>query len=427
MNIGSLNIEEVPSSESLPSGGLPPAVGLGGNGSGSSVSDGSGAGGLQLKSLHLRSFRNYRSFDLEDIGRLTILIGPNAVGKTTVVEAIQMLTDLKSFRTARYGQMVRMGEEAAVVAGNLVGDGRDLDIRLSIRSGKRAYQLNGKNKAVQDLKGLLPAVTFSPDDLNLAKGSNTARRTAIDDLGSQLSKNFYAVKSDYAKLIKQKNRALKDEMPDTYIDSVDELLVRVGAQLMAHRMVILDKMRPSFVSLYQEISDGKETLDFAYIPSWENADIDNILDNGGDLASVTLDLERFDKEDAMERFSRALREQRERERAYGKSIVGPHADKISFLLDGRNQTHYSSQGQQRSIVLAFKLAEAAVIQDTLHQKPILLLDDVMSELDERRRQYFLQFISSEIQTFITTTNRDYFDGNILSRAEVVELGYGDRG
>ena len=383
--------------------------------------------GLQLRSLRLISFRNYRSFELKDIGDLTILIGPNAAGKTTVVEAVQMLTDLKSFRTSRYGQMVHMGDESAIVQGNLVGNGRDLDIRLSIRSGKRSYQLNGKNKAVQDLKGLLPAVTFSPDDLNLAKGSNTARRAAIDDLGSQLSKNFYAVRSDYAKLIKQKNRALKEDLPDAYIDSVDDLLVRVGSQLMAHRMVILDKMRPEFISLYREISDGVETLDFAYIPSWEKEDVDSVLEHGGSLEGVTMNRENFDKDEVARTFSRALAKQRDRERAYGKSIVGPHADKVSFILDGRNQTHYSSQGQQRSIVLAFKLAEAAVIQDTLHQKPILLLDDVMSELDERRRQYFMQFISGDIQTFITTTNRDYFDDALLSKADVVELVRENRG
>ena len=377
--------------------------------------------GLQLSSLHLHSFRNYHQFDLKDIGKLTILIGPNAVGKTTIIEAIQMLTDLKSFRTSRYSQMVRMGCDRAVGDGSMEGNGRNLDVRLSIQSGKRSYQLNGKNKAVQDLKGLLPAVAFSPDDLNLAKGSNAARRNAVDDLGSQLSKNFYVVKSDYAKLIKQKNRALKDELPDAYIDSVDDLLIRVGSQLMSHRMVILDKLRPAFTSLYQDISNGRESLDFAYVPSWEKSDIDAVLEEGTDPASVTIDRKRFKKHLAMDAYARALKEQREKERAYGKSLVGPHADKISFLLDGRNQTHYSSQGQQRSIVLAFKLAEAAVMQDVLQQKPILLLDDVMSELDSYRRQYFMQFISSDIQTFITTTNRDYFDGGMLSRADVVEL------
>ena len=420
MNVASLNIQEV---QSPPSGSAVDRFECA-----SGEAEGSGSEeGLHLRSLRLTSFRNYRSFELKDIGDLTILIGPNAAGKTTVVEAVQMLTDLKSFRTARYGQMVHMGDDAAIVRGNLAGNGRDLDIRLTIRSGKRSYQLNGKNKAVQDLKGLLPAVTFSPDDLNLAKGSNTARRAAIDDLGSQLSKNFYTVRSDYAKLIKQKNRALKEDLPDAYIDSVDDLLVRVGSQLMAHRMVILDKMRPDFISLYREISDGVETLDFAYIPSWEKEDVDSVLERGGSLEDVTMNRRNFDKEEVARTFAHALVKQRERERAYGKSIVGPHADKVSFILDGRNQTHYSSQGQQRSIVLAFKLAEAAVIQDTLHQKPILLLDDVMSELDERRRQYFMQFISGDIQTFITTTNRDYFDDVLLSKAGVVELVREDRG
>ena len=376
---------------------------------------------LRLRSLHLRNFRNYDQFRLDDVGTLTILVGPNAVGKTSVVEAIQMVTDLNSFRTSRYGQLVRWGSEQAVVDANLSGAGRNLDVRLQVSEGRRTYLLNGKTRQMRDLKGMLPAVTFCPDDLNLAKGSNAARRNAMDGLGSQLSKNFYSVKSDYNKLIRQKNKALKDDVPDAYLDSIDEILVRVGVQLMAHRMVILEKLRPAFTMRYRELTAGMEELDFAYVPSWEKRDVDTVLEEGERLDGMIIDNASFRKPLMKDMFARSLVENRAKERAYGKAVVGPHADKVYFLLDGRNQTHYSSQGQQRSIVLAFKLAEAQVILETLNQKPVLLLDDVMSELDERRRKYFMQFITDDIQTFVTTTNLDYFDTSIRSHADIVKL------
>lgn len=380
---------------------------------------------MRLHSLHLHNFRNYHACNIDDIGGLTILVGPNAVGKTSVIEAIQMITDMSSFRTSHYGQMVNWDNNEAVVNANLSGAGRSLDVRLMVSEGRRSYQLNGKPRQIRDLKGLLPAVTFCPDDLNLAKGSNAARRNALDGLGSQLSKNFYSVKSDYAKLIKQKNKALKDEVADAYLDSIDEILVRVGVQLMAHRMVIMDKLRPAFTERYREMTAGREVLDFAYVPSWEERDLDDSFDVGDDLENLAVDQESFRKPLMMDMFSRALKQNRERERAYGRSVIGPHADKVAFLLNGRNQTYYSSQGQQRSIVLAFKMAQSQVIRETLNQKPVLLLDDVMSELDENRRRYFMQFISDDVQTFITTTNLEYFDTSMKAKADIIELHGGE--
>lgn len=344
------------------------------------------------------------------------------MGKTSVIEAIQMVTALKSFRTSHYNQMVRWGDEHAAVDAHLAGSGRSLDIRLNIEAGKRSYRLNGKPKRLQDLKGLLPAVAFSPDDLGLAKGPNSARRDAIDDIGVQLSKNFFTVKRDYTKLIRQKNRALKDEMPDEFIDSIDDLLVRVGVQLMSHRMVVLEKMRPSFQDFYREITAGKEILDFAYAPSWAVcADEDGNVSRGTPSPNAFIDENTFNREEAIDQLGKALRNARGQERARKTSVMGPHADRIAFYLDGHNALHYSSQGQQRSIVLAFKLAEVAVIQETLHQKPLLLLDDVMSELDEKRRTFFMNFISGDIQTFITATDESFFNDLLREAALLVRL------
>lgn len=368
--------------------------------------------GLKLDSISLRCFRNYRTYQLDDIGPLTILVGPNAVGKTSIIEAIQMMTSLHSFRTAQSTQMIMWNEKRAFVEAHIQGNQRYLEETLTIEPGKRIYRLNGKAKRMADLKGLLPAVTFCPDDLHLVKGSNSARRAALDDIGSQLSKNFYAVKSDYEKLVKQKNLALKEEATDLFIDSIDEVLVRVGVQLLAHRMTIVSKVQPLFQEFYRDVTGDAERVSLIYRPCWEK---------DGDEKKPYY----FERDMALKAYEKALHDMRGQERARQRCVIGPHADEVGFLLQGRNAIHFASQGQQRTIALAFKLAEAALIQDTLNQKPILLLDDVMSELDDSRRLYFMEFISDDIQTFITTTHIDYFSDTIKQRAAITYLTGGE--
>jgi len=166
---------------------------------------------------------------------------------------------------------------------------------------------------------------------------------------------------------------------------------------------------------YRQISGGRELLETVYAPSWVSADIDSLCD--GARAGT------FTRDEARASLSAALEARAAEERRRARALVGPHADGITFLLDGKNASLYASQGQQRSIVLAYKLAEAAVIEEILDQKPVLLLDDVMSELDGRRREALVEAMERGSQTFITTANLDYFDENMLSRANVVELPY----
>ncbi len=367
---------------------------------------------LHLTSLDLVHFRNYDSFHLDELGYLTILVGPNAVGKTSVVEAIQLVTALESFRTSKASRLVKWGETRAHVGARLNGEARDLSIELDIKGSSRTYKLNGKTKRVADLAGLLPAVTFTPDDLHLVKGAAAARRDALDALGAQISKNFAAVRSDYAKLVKQKNRALKAEESDTYLSSIDDVLVRVGVQVLSHRMTIVERVQPYFQRFYKEISGGDERVALNYVPCWLRGDDDEL---------TRYEFDRDEALSSLESYGRAMRPV---ERARRRTVAGPHADDVLFLLDGRNAVHFASQGQQRCIVLAYKLAEAAAIEDAMGRKPLLLLDDVMSELDERRRAYFMEFVADDIQTFITTTNAAYFTDAMKRRARIVRLGEG---
>ncbi|MBQ9068421.1 MAG: DNA replication/repair protein RecF, partial [Eggerthellaceae bacterium] len=188
-----------------------------------------------------------------------------------------------------------------------------------------------------------------------------------------------------------------------YLASMNEVIAKVGAQYYVHRSVLCSKIKPYLEKYYSQISNGSERVELCYLPSWGTVE---------DSAN---------REHIQRLLQDSLDQREEEERARKKSVVGPHTDDIQFILDGENALHFASQGQQRSIVLAYKMAEASLIQEILGQKPLLLLDDVMSELDEHRRSCFVDFIGGKTQTFITTTNLSYFDDSLLKDAEVIKL------
>lgn len=365
--------------------------------------------GLKITHIAFKNYRSYDTFDLDDIGALTILVGPNAVGKTNIVEGIQLLTALQSFRHPALDQITRHGSDFTRLDADVSDEKRQLSLSLRIGGGKKQYLLNGKSKSASELKGLIPSVTFTPDDLQLIKGSSSARRATLDILGSQLSANHYVIKKDYEKILRYKNRLLKDDAPSALLESINETLVMCGAQLSCYRSALFEKIAPLVQSYYASIADRRETLEMCYIPSWEQYD-QNVC------ASFA-----FSRDEAREYLQRGLRVRADEERGRKRALSGPHADHMEFFLSGRNAGLYGSQGQQRSIVLAWKLAEVELIQALLHQKPVLLLDDVMSELDISRRNALISFIEGDIQTFITTTNLTYFDKSVLARAQIVDL------
>ena len=369
--------------------------------------------GLSIERISLVNFRSYDSLELDGLGGLTVFVGPNAVGKTNIVEAVELLTVQTSFRHPTNEELVKEGSEFSRISAVVSGDGRRLDLEMLVKEGRRNYSLNGKGKHAADLKGLLPSVVFTPDDLELAKGSMSKRRDALDDVGCQLSRNHYLIKKDYEKVIQHKNRLLKEEAGDDLLESINELLLTCGSQLCAYRSALFLRLSAEMESCYEQISGRRERLKACYVPSWEEYD--------PQIARTYS----FGKDEAREALSRKLcsceREERERRR----SLVGPHLDKIDFFLDGKNVGSYASQGQQRSVVLAFKMAEAKVIQDMLSQKPVMLLDDVMSELDASRRRALVDFMSCGEQTIVTATNLAYFDDDMISSAQVVKLPLGD--
>ena len=365
--------------------------------------------GLALKRLEFVDFRNYPRLELDGLGRLTVFVGPNAVGKTNIIEGIQLLTAQTSFRNSTAAQMIRQGAPFARLDCWARDGSRDLEFTLQIADGKKKRLLNGKPKRAADLRGIVPSVAFTPDDLELSRSASAPRRDALDALGAQLSANHHRIRSDYERALRGKNRLLRDEAPDDLLASMDAGMVMVGAQLTCIRAALFARLAKAMSGYYGQISSGKERLEASYTPSWMEHDPERVV------------MEAPSRDEAPARLEESLVARRGEERARHRSVVGPHADHLDFFIDGRNAAVFGSQGQRRSLVLAFKLAETALIEDMLDQKPVLRLDDVMRELDADRRRARLAFALEDLQTFITTTGLSYFGGDLLARADVIEL------
>lgn len=368
--------------------------------------------GLKIQQIHYRNFRNYKNYELTDIGDVTVFVGPNAIGKTNLVEGIQLITAFNSFRSSKTEHLVRFGEDSSFIRA-VLGDGvRKLDIDFTIYEGKRSFSLNGKRKQIKNLRGILPSVVFSPDDLNFIKGSQSIKRAEIDNLGSQLSANYNNVRHDYERILKQKNRYLKEDTTHTFLESVNEVLTTIGSQFYVLRTRLVQELIPYIKTYYTELCVGKEEVSIAYIPSWlkyEDPSLQELMES------------QLSRDEVKEQLDTVIEREFSREHQRRLSLFGPHTDQIVFLINGKDASHFASQGQQRSLVLSYKMAEVALLRDRLNQTPVLLLDDVMSELDEQRRTQLIKVISQDIQTFITSTNLSYFDDEFLSNAEIIEL------
>lgn len=374
---------------------------------------------MRIQSLDLRNFRSYERFSLDNIGGLTLFVGHNGVGKTNLLEAIALMTSTQSFRHGQIAQLMREGATDARIAVRLADGNRLLDSELQLEPGKRRYFVNGKLKKIQDVQGVLPAVSFTPDDLELAKGSSSIKRDALDNLGMQLSPNYYVVHRDYEKVLRYKNRLLKDEAPQPMIESINETLITCGSQLHCYRVSLAQRLFPLVAQNYERIlgeegnAVSNEVFSGTYQPSWAHLANEDVLPSSA-MAPLSRD-------EVREQLAEALEVYGGQEVARKRSLVGPHNDKIALYLSGRDVVLFASQGQQRSLVLAWKLAEVDLVFESLGVYPVLLLDDVMSELDATRRDMLVRFVNDEMQTFITATDLSNFNESLLSRADIHHL------
>lgn len=345
---------------------------------------------MRLARLALTDFRNYSHLELEPQRGLNVFVGRNAQGKSNLLEAIAMLGVGKSFRTAHDVDTIRDGAERAVVRGEVERDGGEqvalaCSIAKSARGVRKSFSRAGRAVPYAAFLGTLSVVTFVPSDLQLVTGTPALRRAFVNTALSQQDRAYYRELARYYGALRQKNAVLRDGSSDDELLAVyDETLASSGAALMLARGDLVARLDETARTVHASWTHGAETLALEYRP--------NVRAQGS-----TAQLH-----DAI---AQRLREARPLERVRKTSVAGPHRDDLAFLLDGRPLATFGSQGQQRTAVLALKAAEYAVMRDRSGSAPLLLLDDLLSELDEQRAAAFLAGVGEYEQAYITATHR----------------------
>ena len=356
---------------------------------------------LLVRNLSLLHFRNIEEREIALSPATTILLGDNATGKTNTIEALQLLTSGISFRHPVTMALIEEGKASGDIAARIEGDGRILDIELEIDEKGRHFSRNGKMCRTSDISGTLVSILFTPDDLSLIKRSASWRRDEIDSLGCQESHGYQRLSSAFSRAVEQRNKLLKEERIDySLLDAWDESVSAGAASLLFNRLRLFSRMKRHFLITSQRFFPH-EHIECHYVSSLGN------------------DLMNLDRETLKSLLQEEMKKGRQADVRRQQTLVGPHHDDMRFLIDGRDAREYGSQGQQRSLVLAWKLAEVYLTQEIKGNKPLLLLDDVMSELDEERRGAILSCMDEGIQTVISTTNLGYFSTRQLEKTEVV--------
>ena len=342
---------------------------------------------MWLERLALKHFRNYNHLDIEFHKGLNVFLGENAQGKTNVLESIYFLALTRSHRTRTDKDLLQFQEKELSISGTLhrISGKIPLDIHLTDKG--RVTKVNHLKQAkLSNYIGHMNVVLFAPEDLQLIKGAPALRRKFIDVELGQIKPIYLSDLSSYNHVLKQRNAYLKstETVDNTFLSVLDHQLAEYGSRVIQHRIDFLKKLELYGNRKVQEISNQKETLTIQYLSSVNLTNSVNLIDT----------------------FLTELENSRKRDLFKKNTGVGPHRDDIAFFLNDIN-AHFGSQGQHRSLVLSLKLAEIELMKEMTREYPILLLDDVMSELDNSRQLKLLETITDTIQTFITTTSLDH--------------------
>jgi DNA replication and repair protein RecF len=363
---------------------------------------------MWIKALELRNFRNYESLQLLDLSpQVNILVGQNAQGKTNVIESILLLSVGKSHRTNRDAELIRFDADSALLQGVIERGDRAsrLDLRL-LGKGKKG-RINGVEKRkMSDFVGHLNVVLFAPEDLQLIKGGPQQRRRFLDVEIGQVSPQYLYNLTQYQKVLLQRNNLLKDiakkQSSDELLAIWDEQLAVYGAKVIRKRYEFVDKLESFARDIHSRISGGREELTFRYLCSFDIA-------NGADAAEcLAAELQRKKKQDILR----------------GSTSVGPHRDDLEVLINELAVHTFGSQGQQRTASLSMKLAEIELIRAEVGEYPVLLLDDVLSELDQERQMHLVQSMGERVQTLITTTTTYGLEQFMQEQAHVYRVESG---
>ncbi|PLT33222.1 DNA replication/repair protein RecF [Bacillus sp. V5-8f] len=366
---------------------------------------------MYIEKLNLKNYRNYPELEISFENNVNVILGENAQGKTNVMESIFVLAMAKSHRTSNDKDLIRWDEEYAKIEGRIHKRHTSIPLELVIsKKGKKAKSNHIEQQKLSQYVGTMNVVMFAPEDLHLVKGSPQVRRRFIDMEIGQVSPVYLHDMSQYQKILQQRNHYLKllqiKKQTDTaMLDVLTEQFIQYAARIIEKRYQFLSLLQDWAEPIHSGISRNLEQLKIEYKPSLD--------------VSESMDLTKM-----IEEFEDKFDKIRSREIERGVTLIGPHRDDLVFFVNGRDVQTFGSQGQQRTTALSLKLAEIELIHSEIGEYPILLLDDVLSELDDYRQSHLLNTIQGKVQTFVTTTSTDGIDHQTLRDASTFYVAQG---
>ena len=359
-------------------------------------------GSMILDSLKLRCYRNLADIDVSWSGHFNVIYGQNGQGKTNLLEAIYLLGHLKSFRGARGHELIEHAAATAWVSAKVVKNGVQHHLELGLQKTGRNPCINGKTvKKLSDFLGYLRIVIFTPEELNSVKGFPAGRRALLDRAILQTDPSYLDRVQEYDRILRQRNQLLKQQVDDQQLAPWTASLVRTGSRIRRDRLVYLARFLPRLCQVYGEITAGTESAGLKY----------SVEENSIEALSDYL-------EEALQRLA-------PREKKLGLTLAGPHRDDLDFLVGERSLRSFGSQGQQRSFLLAFKAAQVMDLEKKMQDPPVLLLDDLASELDLRRQEGFFNFLLQRNgQIFLTSAQQTLLTDAVRQKASYYKVDQG---
>ncbi len=360
-----------------------------------------------INTIKLINFRNYKDLSIRFSKDINIIIGKNGQGKSNLLEAIYFLSIIKSQRAIEKKELILWGSQAAYIRAEIKEYNIDHRVAVAIKEGiPLVFEENRIRKKIKD-RYIIPIILFTPDDIQMVKGSPKRRRDYLDNIISRIKPNYQQMLANYLRTITQRNAYLKNNkykrMEEDLMDVWNKKLVSLGAKVIKERKAILDILKPEIKEQYQKMSTKKDVIDIEYKCQAE-----------GKI-----------KQEIEEQLKKEIQNKKKEECERGITLVGPHRDDFKVFINNKEARAYASQGEERCIVLALKLSESVFFKKFIKTEPIILLDDVLSELDEDRKNALLKNLTEREQVIITTTSEKHIPKYMLEKASKMLIENGE--
>ena len=363
---------------------------------------------MVLDSIKLINFRNYSKANLEFSKNINILIGDNAQGKTNILEAIYVLAITKSHRSLIDNNLIKKNESFCKLKGKVNTKNISRNLEFFLSSTEKKVSINNKQiRKLTDYISKFNIIIFTPDDLELIKGSPSVRRKFLNVEIGQIDNNYLNILNDYNKLLKTRNEYLKmkrENVNEKYLEIITDKMIEKSLYIYQKRFEFINLINDKIKNIFLDITNDGDL----YI---------NYINN--------LNIDKFDSTKIKETLTKKYKSNLQKEKILGLTLFGPHKDDISFKLDNNDIKYYGSQGQQRSCILSLKLAEIDVFKQKTGEDPLVLLDDIFSELDDTKKNNIIKYINNDIQIVITTTDLNQINEELLMDSYIYKITNGN--